>query len=214
MRVPGTGDGIFSPRCLQPITLRVRFVLVISWYVDDLLLPNAAQVTIDSGLSNLSDRNNPYLAARMGSKSANVRVWPREQVIHDTLTFGEMKTPKKTIVDVEINNPDTKIKMPRQVAYVRNGCRYYFNAQHKLFQLTRGERAFYDFLCEHMDESNRVTVDLALRTAFGNFINRVTSTKSEFQPSSASKYLCVLMTVGLLLETSRTPCRSSLAALR
>jgi hypothetical protein len=114
-----------------------------------------------------------------------------------------MKTPKKTIVDVQLNDPQTQKKIHRRVSYVSHGCKYYFNAQYQFLQLNRSERAFFDYLVERMDHGNRITIDNELRTAFGDFICRVTSKKKEYQPGSASKHISKLVSTGLLLQTTR-----------
>jgi len=114
-----------------------------------------------------------------------------------------MRAVKKTLVEVSFTHPTTHQRTKRKVGFVNGGCRHYFNAQHKFLQLSKGERAFYDFLCERMDDNNIIAIDNGLRVAFGDFINRVTSTKNSFEPSSAAKYIGKLVKVGLLLKTTR-----------
>lgn len=89
----------------------------------------------------------------------------------------------------------------RTVRYVNNGYRLFFNSQHVMVQLNRGQRAWFDFLCEHMDLYNRVVVNSELKKIFGRFIQSVTSGTVSYSESSVSTYTKKLVELGLLLKT-------------
>lgn len=82
---------------------------------------------------------------------------------------------KKTKVQI-VNIVDSFI-VPHEVKYVEKGCTYYFNAQHKLFQLTNVERAYYDFLCEKMDAKNLVQLNPETRSEFIAFCEKILRVK-------------------------------------
>lgn len=88
----------------------------------------------------------------------------------------------------------------KKVEFVKEGCKYFFNVQHQLLQLERGERAFYDFLCERMDTKNRVMINMTLRDNFSEFIMRITSKKLRYTPGSISSYIKTLLELGLLIR--------------
>lgn len=93
------------------------------------------------------------------------------------------------------------LPVEKEVVVVKEGCKYFFNAQHYLIQLERGERAFYDYLCEQMDSYNRVTISAQLRENFVQFVNSVSSKKRTYSTGSLSKYIQTLMGMGLLIRS-------------
>lgn len=84
--------------------------------------------------------------------------------------------------------------------FVSSGCKHFFNAQHLLIQLNEKERAFYDYLCESMnDKSNNITVDAGLKEEFKQHIERITKISNQFTKSKLTKYVSQLKELGLLI---------------
>lgn len=73
---------------------------------------------------------------------------------------------------------DEGFLLGHQAAYVNEGCTYFFNAQHKYAQLKGYERAYFDYICEHMNARNLINLRPALREEFLAFYERVTNVKS------------------------------------
>lgn len=110
-----------------------------------------------------------------------------------------MQPRKKTSVTIHATTPAGK-ELSKTVVFVADACRLFYNAQHLLLQLERGERAWYDFLCEQMDSGNRVTVDKALRQQFTTFVANVTSSSTTYSESSVTQYTTKLARLGLILK--------------
>lgn len=73
---------------------------------------------------------------------------------------------------------DEGFLLGHQAAYVNEGCTYFFNAQHKYAQLKGYERAYFDYICEHMNARNQIKLRPALREEFLAFYEKVTNVKS------------------------------------
>ena len=93
-----------------------------------------------------------------------------------------------------------RTKVVKRVTFVKEGCKFFFNAQHLLLFLSRGERAFYDFLCEEMDEKNRVLISVGIRQKFVDRVKAVTSSKLSFSLGSVASFRRTLLDSGLLLS--------------
>lgn len=76
----------------------------------------------------------------------------------------------------------------KDVYYVNEGCRWYFNAQHKLFQLSSKERMYLDYICEIMTSRNKIKLDKELRNKFMIFSNKVLSVSSFISERSLLLY--------------------------
>jgi hypothetical protein len=63
----------------------------------------------------------------------------------------------------------------REVYFVNEGCRWYFNAQHKLFQLSAKERMYLDYMCEMMNSRNKIELNKEFRNSFIMFCNKILS---------------------------------------
>lgn len=63
----------------------------------------------------------------------------------------------------------------RDVYFVNEGCRWYFNAQHKLFQLSPKERMYLDYMCEMMNSRNKIELNKEFRNSFIMFCNKILS---------------------------------------
>lgn len=110
-----------------------------------------------------------------------------------------MKEKSKSVITVTVPNSVGRV-VKKSVSFITNGCKYYFNAQHHFLKLQRGERAFFDFLCEKMDSGNRVTVDSALKDEFIAFIRTVTSETVSYKASSLAQYTQKLKELGLIIS--------------
>lgn len=84
--------------------------------------------------------------------------------------------------------------------FVKSGYKVFQNAQHLLVQLGRKERAFYDYLCEAMDNSNLVQIDKSLKDSFRTFCKSVTAGTFDVAESSLATYTNNLLKLGLLLD--------------
>ena len=69
-------------------------------------------------------------------------------------------------LDATLYNIDKGILIEHKIAFVNEGCIYFFNAQHKLIQLQPIERAYFDFMCEKMNVRNKITLNPNLRGQF------------------------------------------------
>ena len=85
-----------------------------------------------------------------------------------------------------------------------DGCKFYFNAQHIYLNLSNKERCFFDFLCEKMDNSNRVIVDASLKLAYKEFIELITSDKIKIVVRSLDRFVIKLDDSKLILKVSNT----------
>lgn len=140
------------------------------------------------------------MAWRNSKKAAKLGISEEKRILVGS-TFIELmaKKKKRTLVTVSAETPDGK-SIRKTLLFSADYCRYFHNAQHLLLQLDRGERAFYDYLCEHMDAANIVTIDQDLRREFVAFIARVTSQKTIFSDASATKYTTKLNSLGLIIK--------------
>jgi len=57
--------------------------------------------------------------------------------------------------------------------YTSDCCRYYFNAQHKFIQLQPTERMYFDFLCEHMEPGNYISLKPRMHDKFEEFCKKI-----------------------------------------
>lgn len=60
----------------------------------------------------------------------------------------------------------------------KTGCVYFFNAQHKYLKLKPIQRAYFDYICEHMVErNNNIKLKPSLRGDFIAFCDKIMSKK-------------------------------------
>lgn len=78
---------------------------------------------------------------------------------------------KKT--EVTIYKVDTGTLVANKVAFVNDGCTYFFNAQHKFIQLKTLERVYFDFICEKMNSRNKIELNPVFRKQFLSFCKEV-----------------------------------------
>ena len=94
-----------------------------------------------------------------------------------------------------------KIKEER---FQKEGCMYYFNAQHIYLNLNNKERCFFDFLCEKMDDTNGVTIDSNLKSSFIEFIEEITSNKKSIGIETVREYAKKLNKLKLILKVANS----------
>jgi hypothetical protein len=111
-----------------------------------------------------------------------------------------MEKQKVTEVKVSVVNETTGKLETKKVSFVKSGWKTYFNAQHLFVQLERGERALFDFLCEHMDSQNRVAIDKDLKLQFRDFLKRITIGHLTYSETSVNTYVHTLARIGLIIS--------------
>lgn len=86
----------------------------------------------------------------------------------------------------------------RKVLYVTSGVCHFFNSQHLLYKLSRSARAFYDFLCEVMNNDNNVTIDGELKMKFVHHLSEITGSAPAVE--SLPKCIKTLESLGLIIS--------------
>src|SRR5690606_22933411 len=84
--------------------------------------------------------------------------------------------------------------------YQKSHYTSFCNAAHKILQLSGRDRMFLDFLCERMDDSNRITIDKDLFASFMVFVVHITSKAKTFEDHQLKKSLNALLEVELLFR--------------
>lgn len=111
-----------------------------------------------------------------------------------------MKSKYSTIT-VKIEDPVTGQEVTKSVRFVKDGYKLFFNAQHLMVLLNKGQRAWFDYLCENMDQYNRILINAELKKSFGHFIQSITNCTVSYTESSLAAYTKKLVDVGLLLNS-------------
>ncbi len=88
--------------------------------------------------------------------------------------------------------------------FKKDSCNYYFNAQHIYLELSNKERCFFDFLCEKMDDSNRVLIDASLKLSYKEFIKLITSDKIKISIRSLDRFTIKINDSKLILKVANT----------
>ena len=90
-------------------------------------------------------------------------------------------------------------------SYVKSYNKLFHNAQHLLISLNNKERCFFDFICEIMDDHNRIYADSVLKKKFLEHYSKIKNGGAEIKISHLTNYLKKLKELGLILEVnSRT----------
>jgi hypothetical protein len=105
-----------------------------------------------------------------------------------------------TYTTISINIAAEGKENKQHLKFVKDGCRFFFNSQHILWQLTRAERSFFDYICERMDVRNGVVVDEGFRLDYCSFVSKVTGGSGSVTASYVKKLIKPLVMHGLLLE--------------
>jgi hypothetical protein len=99
---------------------------------------------------------------------------------------------------------ETGRKIDRYVRFKKIGCKYYFNAQHIFIELSSKDRSFFDYLCENMDNKNRVIVDVHFKQEYINFMNEILGKDSGIKVSGIDQTLKKLKLLGLIFLVNDT----------
>lgn len=113
------------------------------------------------------------------------------------------KNSEYSSVQVDVLTPKGKV-VKRAIGFKKLSCKNFFNAQHIFLQLPTKGRVFFDFLCENMDASNRVTIDLQFKNAFIDFINEITAKKTVISVDSVDQFILKLKKLGLIFSVNNT----------
>ena len=79
-------------------------------------------------------------------------------------------------------------------------CKRFFNCLHITLKMNAKAQGLFDFLCEKMDEKNRVFVDTHLKNEFLKLITAVTSGKEKYTPRDLEDALKKLRELRLIFE--------------
>ena len=90
-----------------------------------------------------------------------------------------------------------------KINFVTSGVLYYFNSQHLMYELSKDARAFYDFLCERMDDENNVTISHTLKMSFVEHFSRLTSNRKNIAEGSLPSYVSKLNNLGLIIAKGK-----------
>lgn len=102
-------------------------------------------------------------------------------------------------VRIKFLPPNQEKPVQKDLTFVDTGVWYYFNSQHLLYQLGKDARAFYDFLCEKMNNGNLITIDAALKLSFVHYFSSIHK-PSPPSVNSLSTYVSNMKNLGLLIE--------------
>jgi hypothetical protein len=86
-----------------------------------------------------------------------------------------------------------------EVEFKREGFVSLFNAQHIYLEMTSKQRCFFDFLCEKMNEQNKVLIDTDLRNEFIVFLDKITSGKISLTQRALINYIKILIELRLII---------------
>ena len=81
-----------------------------------------------------------------------------------------------------------------------SGYRKFFNSLHITLKMNNKQQAMFDFLCEKMDEQNRVFIDIALKNEFKELVKAVTSGKIKYAPHEIDLCIRALKELNLMFE--------------
>ena len=107
-----------------------------------------------------------------------------------------MKGKNTLTVPVTLTSP----KGNKRINFVNEGVTLFFNAQHHLIELSAHERAFFDYLCEHMNPTNNnIQIDKLMKDAFVTHIKKITSGDHVPSKKKIPAYIGKLSNLGLLI---------------
>jgi hypothetical protein len=70
---------------------------------------------------------------------------------------------------------DENFLTAKDVYFVSEGCKWFFNAQHKLHKLSPNERMYLDYMCEKMNSRNKIQLNKEFRNTFIKFAMNILS---------------------------------------
>jgi len=115
-----------------------------------------------------------------------------------------MRPLDRTTIKVKFLPPTAAEPIEKKLSFVSSGVLNYFNSQHLLYPLGKDARAFYDFLCEVMNNDNNITIDAALKRSFSEYFYRLTSNKKRIPLNSLGNYVSKLVDQRLLIPMGNT----------
>jgi hypothetical protein len=80
--------------------------------------------------------------------------------------------PGYSNISVEIYH-QSGYKINQPLYYKSTGCKYFFCAQHLFISMSNKERSFFDYLCEKMDDDNKILINRDLKEAYIAFITKI-----------------------------------------
>jgi len=104
---------------------------------------------------------------------------------------------KKLAVSLPNIQPNKAITIVR---FVTSNHKIYHCAQHHFLKLKPIDRSFYDYLCEHMTQENRVTISSTFIQGYIDFLKKITSNLKEVSASTISRAMKTLVEEGLLIK--------------
>ena len=78
-------------------------------------------------------------------------------------------------IKIKIFNIDENILASKHVYLVSEGCKWFFNSQHKLKKLSPNERMYLDYMCEKMNSRNKIQLNKEFRKTFLQFAMSILS---------------------------------------
>jgi hypothetical protein len=80
-----------------------------------------------------------------------------------------------------------------------DGCTFFFNSQHLMWELNNKERCFYFYLCEKMNiKKNTVYLDADIKEGFIAFAKNFSNNSVEISLSNINKYISKLKQLGFI----------------
>ena len=114
-----------------------------------------------------------------------------------------MRQLKRTWLKYNYLPDGETIRKKGELSFVSSGVQYYFNAQHLFYSLGKDARAFYDYLCEKMNNKNFVTIHAELKTSFVEHFARITSNKKKIAETSLPTYISKFVKLGLIIPMGK-----------
>lgn len=103
------------------------------------------------------------------------------------------KITKKTLL---IKN---NVMTEYEIEFKREGFVSLFNAQHIYLEMNTMQRCFFDFLCEKMNEQNKVHIDTDNRIEFLSFLEKITSGRSSTTNRTLVNYINFFIELRLII---------------
>lgn len=91
-----------------------------------------------------------------------------------------------------------------EVEFKREGFVSLFNAQHIYIEMNTKQRCFFDFLCEKMNDRNKVHIDIDLRNEFILFLEKITSGRISVTTRALVNYINILIESRLIIPFNNT----------
>lgn len=90
-----------------------------------------------------------------------------------------------------------------EIEFKREGFVSLFNAQHIYLELNTMQRCFFDFLCEKMNDRNKVHIDTDNRIEFISFLEKITSGRCSTTIRTLVNYINFFIELRLIIPFDR-----------